>query len=155
MPLVAGRRHPVGARTRLGGTQVPGKAWLLLCLPVGFTTRAAFLYIGIRARRPRWLVWAGVYAAMFVGYGVLDTPAHPSETAKGLAVGLALATWIGGGVHALVVSNDAVRRIQPATTRRLRPPRPASSAVPRGGACWPASPPSPGNSASGGRTSLA
>ncbi len=41
--------------------QTPGfraKAWLLLTIPFGFTTWAAFLYIGIRARRPRWLAWA-------------------------------------------------------------------------------------------------
>ena len=40
-----------------------GKAWLLLAIPLGFTTWAAFLYIGIRARRPQWLAWAAVYAA--------------------------------------------------------------------------------------------
>jgi len=89
-----------------------GKAWLLLTIPLGFTTFAAFLYIGIRARRPRWLVWAGVYAAMLAGFLVLDAPDHPNPTAMGVATVLALGTWIGGGVHALVVSNDAVRRIQ-------------------------------------------
>jgi hypothetical protein len=47
------------------GPGLRARAWLLLCLPFGITTWAAFLYICIRARRPRWLVWAGVYAGMF------------------------------------------------------------------------------------------
>src|SRR5439155_26564409 len=73
-----------------------GKAWLLLTLPLGFTTWAAFLYIGIRARRGRWLAWAGVYAATLAGYAALDTPAQPGNAAKSVAGGLALLTWIGG-----------------------------------------------------------
>jgi DNA uptake protein ComE-like DNA-binding protein len=95
-----------------GASRFKGKAWLLLTLPLGFTTWAAFLYIGIRARRARWLVWAGVYAATLAAYGALDSPANPSSTAKALAAGLWLVTWIGGGIYAFAVSSDAVRRIQ-------------------------------------------
>jgi DNA uptake protein ComE-like DNA-binding protein len=93
-------------------SRLRGKAWLLLALPAGFTTWAAFLYVGIRARRAQWLAWAGVYAAGFAGYAALDTPAHPSSTAQGVAAGLALATWIGGGIHAIAISSDAAQRIQ-------------------------------------------
>jgi hypothetical protein len=92
-----------------------GKAWLLLAVPLGFTTWAAFLYIGIRARRARWLAWAGVYAATLAAYATLDSPAHPGDAAESLAAGLALLTWIGGGVHAFAISNDAVRRIRART----------------------------------------
>ena len=95
-----------------GTSRFKGKAWLLLTIPFGFTTWAAFLYIGIRARRARWLVWAAFYAAMLAAYGALDSPAKPSSTAMGLAAGLLLAAWIGGGIHAIAVSDDAVRRIQ-------------------------------------------
>jgi DNA uptake protein ComE-like DNA-binding protein len=87
------------------------KAWLLLAVPFGCTTWAAFLYIAIRARRPRWLAWAALYAATFAVWIVLDTPAHPSNTAAGVGAVFWLLTWVGGGVHALVISNDAVRRI--------------------------------------------
>jgi hypothetical protein len=89
-----------------------GKAWLLLTIPLGFATWAAFLYIGIRARRAQWLAWAVVYAATLGAYIALDTPAHPGGTAQGVATGLALLTWIGGGIHAIAISGDAVRRIQ-------------------------------------------
>jgi DNA uptake protein ComE-like DNA-binding protein len=106
-----GRPPAPGAHAARGRSRFREKAWLLLTVPLGLTTWAAFLYIGIRARRRRWLVWAGVYAATLAGWIVLDTPDHPSSTAKGVGAVLWLATWIGGGVHALVISNDAVRRI--------------------------------------------
>ena len=93
------------------GSRWQGKAWLLLTIPVGFTTWAAFLYIGVRARRPRWIAWAGAYAAALAGWLVLDAPSNPAGTAKSVAAMLAILTWIGGGVHALAISNEAVRRI--------------------------------------------
>jgi DNA uptake protein ComE-like DNA-binding protein len=90
-----------------------GKAWLLLAvIPFGFTTWAAFVYIGIRARRPRWLAWAAVYAALLVGYLVLDTAVQNSNAADGAGAALALLAWIGGGAHAFAISGDAVRRIE-------------------------------------------
>lgn len=108
-----GRRPAAGAAGQAPAVRLRSKAWLVLAaVPLGFTTWAAFLYIGVRARRPQWLAWAGIYAATLAGYAILDNPAHPSSTAKGLAAGLALLTWIGGGVHAIAVSSDAVRRIQ-------------------------------------------
>ena len=100
------------APVHAGASGFRAKAWLLLTIPVGLTTWAAFLYIGIRARRRRWLAWAGVYLAAVAVWLVLDSPDRPGSTAQGIAAAVALATWIGGGVHALVVSNDAVRRIQ-------------------------------------------
>jgi DNA uptake protein ComE-like DNA-binding protein len=114
LPSKAEPGTPAGPGTgRLSGaSRFKGKAWLLLTLPLGFTTWAAFLYIGIRARRARWLVWAGVYAATLAAWGALDSPAHPSSTAKALGAAFWLVTWIGGGIHAFAVSNDAVRRIQ-------------------------------------------
>jgi hypothetical protein len=90
-----------------------GKLWLLLTVPpFAITTWAAFLYIGIRARRAQWLAWAALYAAMFVVFVVLDSPHHPAPTTEGIATGLALLAWIGGGIHAVAVSGDAVRRIR-------------------------------------------
>jgi hypothetical protein len=114
-PDVSRGRSPApagGAHAARGRSRFREKAWLLLTLPVGLTTWAAFLYIGIRARRRRWLAWAGVYLAGVVVWLVLDAPANPGSTAQGIAAAVALATWIGGGVHALVISNDAVRRIR-------------------------------------------
>ena len=89
------------------------RAWmLLLAVPFGLTTWAAFVYIGIRARRPQWLAFSALYAALVAAYLVLDTPAHVGGTAKGVAAVLGILAWGGGGVHGLAISGDAVRRIQ-------------------------------------------
>ena len=134
-PLPSLPVSPAGQQTPTG--RFAGKAWLLLAIPLGFTTWAAFLYIGVRARRPVWLAWAAVYAATRAGYAALDTPVHPSSTAKGVAAALALVTWIGGGIHAILVSNDARRRIQdrtdPGSGRRPCPhPAPSRGKTPGG-----------------------
>jgi Helix-hairpin-helix motif len=86
------------------------RLWLLLTIPLGFTTWTAFLYIGIRARRARWLAWSAIYALGLVAFIVL-TPDSGKGTREALAVVAILLTWIGGGVHALAISGDAVRRI--------------------------------------------
>jgi DNA uptake protein ComE-like DNA-binding protein len=43
---------------------------------------------------------------------LMESPAHPDSTRLGVGAVAWLLTWIGGGVHAIVISNDAVRRIQ-------------------------------------------
>src|SRR5262249_51923546 len=80
-PAALGGGVPRRGRARCARPQ----AWLRLRRAFGFTTWAAFLYIGIRARRPRWLAWAGLYAGAFAGFVALENPAHPSETAKSVA----------------------------------------------------------------------
>jgi hypothetical protein len=107
---------PQSASSAPGVLQEPRKGWLRrrawLCLtvpPLGFTTWAAFLYIGIRARRPQWLAWAAAYAGMLVSGWILS--ASPSSTADGVATALGGLAWIGGGVHAIAISGNAVRRI--------------------------------------------
>jgi DNA uptake protein ComE-like DNA-binding protein len=99
-----------------------GKAWLLLAvIPFGLTTWAAFVYIGIRARRPRWLAWAGVYAALLAAYLAIDSTAGKNNNNAAAAVGafLAVLAWIGGGVHAFAISGDAARRIEARTDTAL------------------------------------
>src|SRR5262245_37669642 len=101
-----------GQRSAVGVNRWAGKGWLLLTLPLGFTTWVAFLYIGIRAKRVTWIAWAAVYLALMIALFVLDTPAHPSNSAEGIAAGLGVLTWIGGGAHAFAVSTTAVQRIR-------------------------------------------
>jgi len=97
-----------------------GKAWLLLAvIPFALTTWAAFVYIGIRARRPRWLAWAAVYAAMLVAYLVIDATAQHNNAAAAAAAAIGLLAWIGGGAHAFAIGDDAVRRIRGRTDPAL------------------------------------
>jgi Helix-hairpin-helix motif len=98
--------------------------WLVLvALGLGFTTWAAFLYIGLRARRRAWLAWAAVYAALLVVFGVLDSSANPSSAASGVAAIALLGAWVGGTTHAAVVRKDAARTRRPDGAARLEAAR--------------------------------
>lgn len=86
-----------------------GWLWLVI-LGIGFTTWAAFLYIGIRARRRSWLVWAAVYGALLVLSGILDTSsAQPGPAVSGVGALALLAAWLGGTAHAAAIRKDAAR----------------------------------------------
>jgi hypothetical protein len=87
------------------------RLWVLLTLPLGFTTWAAFLYIGVRARRGRWLIWAAVYAAGLVTWLALENPKNSHSPSAHLSAALALTVWIGGALHALAISSEAAYRI--------------------------------------------
>jgi DNA uptake protein ComE-like DNA-binding protein len=89
-----------------------GKAWLLLTVPIGLTTWAAFLYIGIRARRAQWLAWTVVYLATLAGWLALSAHHHETGAEQALGAVLWLGTWVGGGIHAFAVSDEAMRRIR-------------------------------------------
>jgi Helix-hairpin-helix motif len=86
------------------------RLWLLALIPAGLTTWASFLYIGIRARRKRWLAWSAIYALGLVAFLVVDTN-NINSARDGIAAALWLLTWIGGGIHGLAISGGAVRRI--------------------------------------------
>jgi DNA uptake protein ComE-like DNA-binding protein len=106
--------------SRWGTAWFRGRAWLLLAvIPFGLTTWAAFLYIGIRARRPRWLAWAAVYAALLAAYLAIDATAGNNAAAAVVAAFLGVLAWIGGGVHAVAISADAARRIGARTDTAL------------------------------------
>jgi len=101
-----------------------GKAWLLFTVvPFGLTTWAAFLYIGIRARRPRWLAWAAVYAAGLAAFLALDTADGRNGAVAAAAAVIGLLTWFGGGVHATVVSDAATQRISSRSNAALEAAR--------------------------------
>lgn len=53
----------------------------------------------------------------------MDQARAAFRTAQGIAAVLAMVTWIGGGIHAMLVSNDAVRRIQARTDPDLEAAR--------------------------------
>jgi hypothetical protein len=77
--------------------------WVLLPLTFGLLTWAAFLYVGIRARRPGWLIASFVYgAAIFVAFGV-DAAVGEKKWSSTMA-GLVLFALMGGGfAHALAI----------------------------------------------------
>lgn len=101
----------------------PNRWLLLVALGFGFTTWAAFLYLGIRARRRSWLSWAALYGALLVVSGVLDGAAHPNSTGSSLAAIALLIAWFGGTAHAAAVRREAARQIRPSDDARLEAAR--------------------------------
>lgn len=101
----------------------PNRWLLLVALGFGFTTWAAFLYVGIRARRRSWLAWAAVYGILLVLWPVLDTSAPYNSAAVGIGeLALALA-WLGGTAHAAAVRRGAAQRMRPPGGDRLEAAR--------------------------------
>lgn len=100
----------------------PNRWLLLVALGLGFTTWAAFLYIGIRARRRSWLAWAAVYGSLLVLWLVIDNSINNS-TATGIGAVAALIPWIGGTAHAAAIKGNAARRIRPSDGTRLEAAR--------------------------------
>jgi DNA uptake protein ComE-like DNA-binding protein len=100
----------------------PNRWLLLVALGLGFTTWAAFLYIGIRARRRSWLAWAAVYGSLLMLWLVIDNSINNS-TATGIGAVAALIPWIGGTAHAAAIKGNAARRIRPSDGTRLEAAR--------------------------------
>src|SRR4051812_20062687 len=79
--------------------------WMLPCiLGVGILTWISFLYIGVRARRRRWLRHAAVYGAAAVTAVVVSNKGP--EVAKNGAALLAVIVWIAGMIHASWINRE-------------------------------------------------
>ena len=71
--------------------------WLLLTLPLGLTTWAAFAVAGRQAGRRDLLWWAAGYAAaLAAGLALMGVGA---QTSSGMILAV---VWVGGAIHALV-----------------------------------------------------
>jgi hypothetical protein len=69
------------------GQWFPQSWWLLLALPpLGFTTWAVLVYLGIAAKRIRRLVWGGIYFALLVTWLQLTGPDNASTGRQNLAL---------------------------------------------------------------------
>lgn len=82
-------------------------------LSLGILTWASFLYIGVKARRPDWLIAGVIYA---IAAGVLffftDETPSPAGTPGGAADwvgGSILALWVAGIVHAVLSNKSWLR----------------------------------------------
>jgi hypothetical protein len=88
--------------------------WVLLALlPFGWLSWLAFLYAGLRARRPLWLAFAAIYfgggLASFILVGVDGDPDGGWPGTVGTILGLAV--WGGVFVHALAIRRGYLDRM--------------------------------------------
>jgi DNA-binding SARP family transcriptional activator len=83
--------------------------WILPALMgMGIFTWISFLYIGMRARRRNWLLFAVGYAALLATGWILSDITHPHWVST-LGLSSILAGWGGGTVHALFVNRSWLR----------------------------------------------
>lgn len=86
-----------------------GQSWyVLLTLPFGTTSGFAFLYLAIRARRGKWLLWSAVYfgALIYLLSRPQVTGANGEQTIENwVAVGL-LILWLVSMVHAFAARRE-------------------------------------------------
>jgi serine/threonine protein kinase len=103
----AGYQQPTAAQL-LAARSWPWKiaqSWWVVVpfLSLSLLSWAAFIYIGIRGRRIRWLLWALVYfVAVVIVFAFTDT------TLSGWVI---LLTWLGSSGHAPVVARAFLRRL--------------------------------------------
>lgn len=81
--------------------------WLLLPpLSIGILAWAAFLYVGVRARNQRWLMWAGLYLGVLMGAFALDAAVGQKDWSETLA-GFVLFALAGGGfAHGVAIRSQ-------------------------------------------------
>jgi len=92
-------------------------AWMLTCfLSVGLLTWVAYLWIGVRAKNGRWLLFSGLWFLAFltwaVGTSFIDTGTKeaPIKSPAGDALALFLFVgYIGGIVHVVVTNRSWLR----------------------------------------------
>lgn len=86
--------------------------WIAWTFTLGFFNWIAFFYIGIRAKRRRWLLWGLFYAIPFIlGMAIADTPAFDGwvgDVDAALVVLLGLASI----VHAFRVRKEYLLRLE-------------------------------------------
>jgi hypothetical protein len=91
------------------GTRLARSWWIVLTLPLGFTTWAAFFYIGLWRRQRQWVVAGFVYLAALAAAMTYIGDHHGERgglhTIASLTV---LVIWVGGFVHALAVRSQVV-----------------------------------------------
>jgi hypothetical protein len=111
------RRDPIRRRrtwrSRLSVVPAPlswqllQSAWVLPTLTLGLLTWASFVYAGLRAARPLWVLWGVVYLGMVVGL-VMAADATGIETIGALG---SLALSLVGFAHALLIRQEFLERI--------------------------------------------
>jgi hypothetical protein len=89
-----------------GWWRVRNSAWILVpILSVGLLTWAAFLFVGIRAKNRKWLIFAVMWLAILIGYyvggDVVETlPAGPvRDSVSGFLGFVPLLQWVVGIAH--------------------------------------------------------
>lgn len=83
--------------------------WILWTFAFGFFSWLAFAYIGIRARHPRWTLWALFYAAPLIMFAVVAS--NISQRWVDVTIGVTVALCPVSIVHAFLVRKEYLLRL--------------------------------------------
>ena len=86
--------------------------WIGWTLTFGFTSWIAFLYIGVRTGRYRWILWGLIYLMIFLSYTISDAVAGQSNGVTQALIGLTIVSGFFSIVHAFVVRPDYLVRLE-------------------------------------------
>ena len=90
--------------------------WILFTLNPFWTQWVSFLYAGLRGRRRRWVLYAGVYFLLDVVSFVLIDQASPWDD---IGVALVMALWAIAFIHALMIRREYLVRMDVLNDPRL------------------------------------
>ena len=90
--------------------------WLVFAFDPFWTQWISFVYIGLRAKRPQWIAWGAVYGAIALGSLIL---VKQPGILDGIGVTGTFAVWLVALVHALVVRNEYLERLDVLEDPRL------------------------------------
>jgi hypothetical protein len=83
--------------------------WILWTFALGFFSWLAFAYIGIRARHPRWLLWAVLYASPLIFFAVVSVGVSQAWSDATLNFNVLLG--IVSIVHAFLIRKEYLLRL--------------------------------------------
>jgi hypothetical protein len=90
--------------------------WLVFALCPFWTQWISFVYIGLRAKQPRWIGWGAVYGAIALASLIL---VNKPGILDGIGVTGTFGIWIVALVHALMVRNEYLERLDVLEDPRL------------------------------------
>lgn len=86
--------------------------WIGWTLLFGFTSWVAFIYIGVRSGRARWVLWGLVYLAIFASFAISDGLVGQGNDLTQVLIGLTIISWFFSIVHAFAVRPDYLVRLE-------------------------------------------
>ncbi|MDX6518551.1 MAG: hypothetical protein QOF50_1397 [Gaiellaceae bacterium] len=90
--------------------------WLVFALCPFWTWCISFVYIGLRAKRPLWIAWGGIYGASALASLIL---VNQPGILDGIGVTGTFGIWLVALVHALLVRNEYLERLDVLEDPRL------------------------------------
>jgi positive regulator of sigma E activity len=84
--------------------------WMVWTFTLGLLSWVAFLYVGLRVRQPRWLLWGLLYSVPFVAYLITSVIA-PGSMLEETMIGVVIIAGFFSIVHAFLIRNDYLVRL--------------------------------------------